>query len=553
MGGVTIAVPPMHLDQQQQPNLLQMAAQVYGLKNQQQEGQALALQIQQQQQALKDQNAATAAIKAWDGKDPEALRKGIIDNGGSANAAFAAQQHLLGIKEQASKIAADDATTGAKNIETLKGKSDAIAGAVNGLKSLPDEQLIPAAQQKIQELQQSGMLSPQEAQQAGSAIGQMQDPKKVRDSLDGIAKMHTFQSQQMDAALKDSEAKKNTAQAGEAGAQTNKINAEINPANPADPNIARQKYQGILQKIQQGGVSAVTPDELAWAKSHEASERKTTTQSDTLGVVSNSTSGPAGLASVGAGRGQARGAGSDASSGTPANTTQDLKNSYVDMIGQYKLNPTMLQRMIVKHPDVLAQVQQKYPDFDQTDYNAKNKLLSDYTSGKGASQINAVNTAMGHIGTLADAVDALKNGNIPIINKIANAIGVQIGNTPQTTVQTIVHRVGPELAAAYIAGGGSAGERGTTEADFDLSKGNDQLKQNLSITAELLRSKIGALENQYKNTVKRDDFQQRFITPAAQKALNTLSPQAVIQIGDKKYQYKGSGNTADLSNYTELK
>lgn len=27
----------------------------------------------------------------------------------------------------------------------------------------------------------------------------------------------------------------------------------------------------------------------------------------------------------------------------------------------------------------------------------------------------------------------------------------------------------------------------------------------------------------------------------------------VIQIGAKKYQYKGSGNTADLSNYTELK
>jgi hypothetical protein len=35
---------------------------------------------------------------------------------------------------------------------------------------------------------------------------------------------------------------------------------------------------------------------------------------------------------------------------------------------------------------------------------------------------------------------------------------------------------------------------------------------------KLLRSKVGSLENQYKNTVGRDDFTQRFITPEAQAA-----------------------------------
>jgi hypothetical protein len=92
-------------------------------------------------------------------------------------------------------------------------------------------------------------------------------------------------------------------------------------------------------------------------------------------------------------------------------------------------------------------------------------------------------------------------------------------------LNTIIHRVGPELTAAYVQGGGGEGERGTTAADFDPSLGNKQLKDNAAITATLLRSKIGSIENQYKNTMGRDDFQQRFITPEAQKTLQKLSPQ----------------------------
>lgn len=169
------------------------------------------------------------------------------------------------------------------------------------------------------------------------------------------------------------------------------------------------------------------------------------------------------------------------------------------------------------------------PQHDETNFPARNKLMTAFTSGKESGQINAVNTALGHVGVLSDAIDALNNGNIPVLNAIANKLGVAIGNTPATTVQTIVHRVGPELAAAYIQGGGGEGERGTTADDFSVNKGNNQLKANLAITAQLLRSKIGSLENQYKNTMGRDDFQQRFITPEAQSTLGKLSPNGGAQ------------------------
>ena len=143
---------------------------------------------------------------------------------------------------------------------------------------------------------------------------------------------------------------------------------------------------------------------------------------------------------------------------------------------------------------------------------------------------------------------------------------MQTGDTPATTFNVIVHRVGPELSKAYIGAGGSAGERGTDERDFDPSLGPQQLKSNVGITTQLLRSKIGALENQWdqNKSPNMKSFEEQFISPEAQKQLDRWAPGGksvgaagpgghVIAIGNKKYQYKGSGDTADLKSYAEVK
>ena len=143
----------------------------------------------------------------------------------------------------------------------------------------------------------------------------------------------------------------------------------------------------------------------------------------------------------------------------------------------------------------------------------------------------AINTVAGHLSTLNDAIDALNNGNVGILNKLANKVGAAVGQTPQTTFQTIVHRIGPEITTAYVAGGGGEAERFANAEDFSVNKAPQQLKQNVAVTVQLLRSKIGALENQYKNTVGRDDFAQRFITPDAKNAFSKLAPQQGGQAG----------------------
>lgn len=190
-----------------------------------------------------------------------------------------------------------------------------------------------------------------------------------------------------------------------------------------------------------------------------------------------------------------------------------------------------------------AWVQKLDPNYEEADYGAKNKILTNYTSGAESKTINAINTAIGHAGTLDTAIQAMNNGDIKKLNAIGNILGIETGSEPVAAFKTIVHRLGPEITAAYVQGGGGQGERGTTEADFNENLAPGILHNNLATTVGLLRSKISADENQWDTTYKpRNDaekFKNRFITPQAQSTLDRLAPE------------KGGGATAIPANVTK--
>jgi hypothetical protein len=366
---------------------------------------------------------------------------------------------------------------------------------------------------------------------------------------ESIFGMHAQQvadaGKQAETNAKISEMYKNRAQGGESIAQTGKINLETNADNPADPQIREQKYLGILDTIKTNGLSALQPKDLQWAQAYEASQKKATTQSDTLGVTSNNISGPAGLASVGA----IRGTTAPVSAGVPASTPQGgtvpqapaspngmpVKKSpmdaLIDSVGQYQTDPQILSRMMYRHPEVLGLITQKYPDFNSMTYPNRFKLLKDYTKSAGDGQISSINTALGHAGELYDAAQALNQNNIPLIHSIASKVGAEFGSDAATTYTNILHRVGPEMTSAYVKGGGGQSERGANESDFDATKlGQQQIISNIGESAKLLNSKLDSLRNNWNQTMQPNDasqnFDNKFITPAAQATLAKLSAKA---------------------------
>ena len=176
------------------------------LEQQAQQGQ---IATQQAQQAQRDQQATSTSMQQWDGKNPDELPMLVIKNGGSANAVMGLKAKLLEMKQQASKIAADDATTGSKNVETITKKNDMVIGALSSLKDIPDEQLPQAVLSKAQELSQQGLLDPPHMQMAQQLA--QQQPQLIRAGLDHMEKGMTSFSQALDQAKQQETARHDTA------------------------------------------------------------------------------------------------------------------------------------------------------------------------------------------------------------------------------------------------------------------------------------------------------------------------------------------------------
>lgn len=202
-------------------------------------------------------------------------------------------------------------------------------------------------------------------------------------------------------------------------------------------------------------------------------------------------------------------------------------------------------------------------------FQQRNKTLSDFQKDATGGELGATNTALGHLGELHTASLALSQNDLPILHSLASKLGIATGDDAATTYKNILHRVGPELTKAYLKGGGTEGERGANESDFDLSLGAKQIQSNIAESAQLLNSKLAskkqAWENGYQPYREQDKFENRFLTPDAKNTLATLSAQAptnraaaggggghVIAVGGKNYKYNGSGPTNDLKSYTAV-
>ncbi len=218
----SIPLVALNVKTPEQPDLLQKYGQLQQLKAMQQQSQLQqqeaplrlqqlqqgvqsgGLQLQQQQQAQKDQQALTAAWEEFDGKDPHALPKLIIKNGGSGTAAQSAQKLIQEQQQQAATTFKAQADAGKAIVETAKQKNDMIVGALTSLHSVPDAQLPQAATQTITDLQQKGLLDPQSAQKALQVV-QSGDPNAIRQGVDQFSKTLLTHTQILDQAHKDAQ------------------------------------------------------------------------------------------------------------------------------------------------------------------------------------------------------------------------------------------------------------------------------------------------------------------------------------------------------------
>ncbi len=226
MGSFQVARPTVEPIQQPdvQGNLMRLQ-QLRGMQQQQQyaqqeqpyrqqimeqQAQSGAIDLQTAQRNQKDQQALTTAMNQWDGKSLDDLPSLVLKNGGSATAVMGLKQKALEQKQTYAKIAADDATAGKNQIETLKQKNDMIAGAMKTVLQAPDEQLPQALLSTAQQLAQQGLLD-QSHLQIAQRLAQSGDIPGIRQSLDVMGKGHMSNTELLAQAKADEDVRHNKA------------------------------------------------------------------------------------------------------------------------------------------------------------------------------------------------------------------------------------------------------------------------------------------------------------------------------------------------------
>jgi hypothetical protein len=196
----------------------------------QQQVQAGALDVQQKQQALKDQQAMTAGMQQWDGKDYNDLPALVLKSGGSATAVFGLKQKINEQLLQQSTTLKNNGDAALAQATAAQKKGDLITGALAPLvdpKQTPDAQLPQALQASVQDLTQRGLLDPQHAAAATQLLQSSGgDSTVIRNGIDQFRKTFLAQSQIMDDAMKQAGVNKDVAETSEANATTAKTQAE---------------------------------------------------------------------------------------------------------------------------------------------------------------------------------------------------------------------------------------------------------------------------------------------------------------------------------------
>jgi hypothetical protein len=149
----------------------------------------------------------------------------------------------------------------------------------------------------------------------------------------------------------------------------------------------------------------------------------------------------------------------------------------------------------------LQQVAQYDPTFDAINYTARAKTRADFTSGVSARNIKALNTAIGHVGQLANQISGTaSHGGFPLattVNALENTYERGKGDPGITNYAQTAGAVSGELTQVFRGSGGAEADIQRYLNELDPNASAQQKQAAVSNILTLLKSRLDALNDQY--------------------------------------------------------
>lgn len=176
---------------------------------------------------------------------------------------------------------------------------------------------------------------------------------------------------------------------------------------------------------------------------------------------------------------------------------------------------------------LLQAVGQYDPSFDAVNYNSRNQTRKNFTAGKEATQVNALNTVAQHLAQLQADANALGNRSFTPYNTLANAIESKTGAPQLTNFERDRLPVVQELERVWRGTGGSEGDIQEWTKNLSSSSSPEQFNDAFAHIANLIHGKLAALRDQYVQGMGNTHDAFQFLTPSTRAIFQSLGGEPV--------------------------
>lgn len=203
----------------------------------------------------------------------------------------------------------------------------------------------------------------------------------------------------------------------------------------------------------------------------------------------------------------------------------DYIDNQAKAIATYRAQPQQSSRNPAVTAAIMGRVYEMNPGYDAKQYQAANRAVTAFDTGKQGDQVRSFNTSIAHLNTLQQLAGALGNGDIKAVNSISNTFKDQFGKPAPTNFDAAKNIVGDEIIKAIIGGGGALADRENAQNQVSRANSPAQLAGVIQTYKNLMAGQLVSLKKQYEGSSHLNDFNDKLL-PETQKELGNIGAAA---------------------------
>jgi hypothetical protein len=183
--------------------------------------------------------------------------------------------------------------------------------------------------------------------------------------------------------------------------------------------------------------------------------------------------------------------------------------AYIKKIADYEIDPRTTSIKGGHREQVLSAVAQYDPTYDQNSFGSRAKAIRDFATGTQGNAVRSFDVAIDHLDTLQKYSDALKSGDVRLINSLRNKWLTETGSALPTNVQAVAPIVGAEVSKAIIGSNNALADREELRKPLQIANSPEQISGAIQGYKGLMAGQLKGLKKQYEDTTGKKDFDSR--------------------------------------------